>query len=106
MTQYPPQQLKAMINNSYAPKRHPIAVQAWFPTGTESKPKIMMIKIKDPDGDITTIRQITLLSHEYVNRFGAGIYCCRCEIPLQNRKREVEILFFPHDLRWELEFIN
>ena len=106
MTQYPPQQLKAMIHNAYAPKRYPIAVDCWFPTGQETKPRILMLKIKDPDGEIITIRQITVLSHDYSNRFGSGIYSCHCIIPLLNRKREVKLLFFPHDLKWELEFLN
>lgn len=97
---------KPTPNNAHLLPRYPIAVDCWFPTGKETKPKIIQFKIKSNDGDIVTISQIKTLCCEHSFYFGSGILEYRCEIVCYNQKREVIIYFFPRELKWELSFIT
>lgn len=82
--------------------KYPIAVDCWFPTGTESKPKILQFKIKDDDGEIVTINRITIKSFESTFK----VMEFHCEITYLYTKREVVIFFFPEQMKWELSFLS
>lgn len=89
----------------HALPRVPIAVDCWFPTVGKTKPKILQFKIKDDDGNIVTVSQITTMQCEQSYLYGSGILEYRCEIAYLYRKRNVIIYFFPRELKWELSFI-
>jgi len=92
-------------NQSHSKPRIPIAVDCWFPTGSESKPKILMIKFKEPEGDIITIKPVTNLSCD-ISPYFNGIVEFRCEIIYREYKRNIIVYFYPKDLKWEMTMIN
>lgn len=85
--------------------RVPIAVDAWFPTGKKTKPKILQFKIKDNEDNIITVSNIVTHVCEQSYYYGSAVLEFRCEIAYLYQKKNVIIYFFPRDLKWELSFI-
>lgn len=86
--------------------RIPVAVDCWFPTGKQTKPIIRMLKFKEPEGDIITVNEVTNLYSEQSVFYGTSIVEFKCQFIYQNRMREVALCFTPHELKWEMVFIN
>ena len=83
-----------------------VAVHCWFPSGNKTEPIITMIKFKEPEGDIITIRDIYNQYSEQSCYSGDAIVEFQCQILYVNRKRSVVLFYYPKDLKWEMTFLN
>lgn len=86
--------------------RIPVAVHCWYPTGNNNHPFITMIKLRDPDGDVITIKDIYDQQLEILCPGETAISEIKCTLVYQNRKREVVLFFYPRKLQWEMTFLN
>ena len=99
--------ISPMENRPYLTKpRIPVAVHCWYPTGDSNAPFITMMKFKEPDGDIVTIKDINNQRLEVLFPGNASVTEIRCCITYQNRIRDTAIFFHPRQLKWEMCFIN
>ena len=86
--------------------RIPIAVHCWYPTGDDTSPFVTMLKFREPDGNVVTIRDIYNQQLTVICPTGVAISEIQCKILYQNRKRDVVIFFYSKRLQWEMSFLN
>ena len=86
--------------------RMPVAVHCWYPTGDENAPFITMMKFREPEGEIITIKDIYNQHLEVLFSGSAASTEIKCTILYHNRKREVVVFFHPRQLKWEMCFLN
>lgn len=86
--------------------RIPIAVHCWYPTGDDTAPFVTMLKFKEPDGDVVTVRDIFNQQLTIICPGSTAITEIQCKIVYQNRKRDVVIFFYSKKLQWEMCFLN
>lgn len=85
--------------------RYPIAVNCWFPTGTETTPKILFFKIKDENtGEIVTIDKLSVLNCKKMSPLTSNVWEFKCIIYHNNLQRHVTIYFFSNSMKWELTY--
>lgn len=85
--------------------RIPVAVHCWYPTGDDNAPFITMMKFREPEGEVVTVKDIFDQQLDFLCTGGAAITEIKCQILYQNRKREVVVFFYPKQLKWEMCFL-
>lgn len=79
-----------------------IACECWFTSKGEARP--LMIKFKDEEGQICTVRQICLLGQQKRNYIGNPAIEYHCRITVEGREHEVWLNFFQKECRWSMGF--
>ena len=77
-----------------------IACECWFTSSGKVTP--LMLKLRDEDGEIRTIRQIIIHSSEEKNYAGIPSEEFDCTLIVLGKKIDVKLVFFMNEKKWNL----
>lgn len=80
--------------SQYDSRTQEVACMCWFPVG--QKPYPYLIKYKDQEGDVHTVRDIDIRN---IREMYQGLEYT-CEAVLLERKRRFSLMYFKDDHRW------
>ena len=79
-----------------------VACECWFTSTGRVMP--LMLKIQDEDGEIRTIREITVHSQEKKRYAGIPAIEYDCTLVLRGQRRRVRLIYYQSENRWVLNF--
>lgn len=79
-----------------------IACQCWFTSTGRVMP--LMLKIRDENGEIQTIREITVHSQEKKKYAGIPSIEYDCTLALHGRRIRVWLIYYQSENRWVINF--
>lgn len=82
--------------------RKNVACECWFTSTGRVMP--LMLKIQDEDGEIRTIREITVHSQEKKRPAGAPSIEYDCTIVMNGRSFRVRLIYYQPENRWVIHF--
>lgn len=79
-----------------------IACECWFTSTGKVTP--LMLKIQDEDGEIQTVREITVHSQEKKRYAGVPSIEYDCTLVLHGQRVRVWLIFYQSENRWVINF--
>ena len=79
-----------------------IACECWFTSTGKVIP--LMLKIQDEDGEIRTIREITVHSQEKKRYAGVPSIEYDCTLTVRDQSVRVWLIYYPSENRWVINF--
>ena len=79
-----------------------IACECWFTSTGKIMP--LMLKVEDENGEIQTIRDITVHAQEKKRYAGIPAIEYDCTLALHGRSVRVFLIYYPSESRWVINF--
>ena len=79
-------------------KQFEVACDCWFTSKCNSRP--ILIKFEGEDGEIQTIKNIKVITHENKNYSGIPSIEYLCKAIIGGIMQEFKLVFFPVECRW------
>ena len=83
-------------------KEMEIACECWFTSTGKVTP--LMLKMQDEDGEIQTVRDITVHSQEKKRYAGVPSIEYDCTLVLNGQKVRARLIFYQSESRWVINF--
>ena len=81
-----------------------IACECWFTSTGKVTP--IMIKLKDENGEIQTIRDIQIHSYEKKHYAGIPSISYNCTLTINQRRMDVQLIYYQVESRWVLNYTD